>query len=479
MQGHRFSARLQACGVLQAALAILASFAATSAASAQDVVDVVAFTSNHVRVVEVDVSPQGFGRVIASTPLPPSFKPGGVVAADGGRYLLWTDLHGGVRAFDRRTRTGLVVPAPEFLWPSVGAQIVASDPYRPRVVIARPRTQDGDNGAYWMVDLTGGVPVLLGPTGASRPFSGFAAAYAASADLFFYTFRLGPLWLVDTWVVVVEGSTGREVGRWMVPGPIDGIRTDPHGQSVWLDHGGLEKRDAITGALQAASNQFSAANIVQLRSDSLLIRQGDFLVALDRDHLSELGRTRVGFTVSDGVRARGTQSLPGSDTVSAFTVRVTSLATLVSMGRTGRDDVYDYTCESLAVDAIGPDGRRRGVVELVGHLGAGAPSRGFTEQQMQCQAFGVLVRTPQAPEGLAADVTHGTVTLSWNLAMNASEYDLEYGFAAGQRAAVVPMGRATRITIPGVPPGVYFVRVRARNEVGASAASTEVRVVVP
>lgn len=473
------SLRKRSSDALNAALAICMLVGAGRDVAAQDVVDVVTFTSNHVRIVEVDVSPQGFGRVVASTPLPPSFKPGGVVAADGGRYLLWTDLYGGVRAFDRRSRTGLVVPAPEFLWPSVGAQIVASDPYRPRVVIARPGAQDSDNGAYWMVDLTGGGPVLLGPAGTSRPFSGFAAAHAASADLFFYTLRVGSAPVVDTWVVTVEASTGHEVRRWMVPGPIDGMRTDPHGQSVWLDHGGLEKRDAITGALQAASNQFSAANIVQLRADLLLIRQGDFLVALGRDHLTELGRTRVGFTVSDAVRARGTQSLPGNDAASAFTVRVTSRAALVSMGRTGRDDVYDYTCESLAVDAIGPDGRQRGSVELAGHLGGGAPSRGFTEQQMQCQATGVLVRTPEAPDGLAASVAHGTVTLSWHLAMDASEYDLEYGFAPGQRVAAMPVGHATRIAIPAVPPGVYFVRVRARNEVGASAASTEVRVVVP
>lgn len=433
------------------------------------------------RVVEVDVSPQGFGRVIASTPLPPSFKPVDVVAVGGGRFLLWTALQNygtSVLAFDRRTRTGFEVATPPSVHSVGGAQIVATDPYRPRVIIARTGTAGDGAGSYWMADLTGHAPVLLGPTGLTFPPAGFPAAYAAAADLFFYAFRVDSGPVVDTWVVTVEGSTGREVRRWMLSGRIDGIRTDPHGQSVWLDHAGLEKRDAATGELQAASIRFSAANIVEVKAELLLIRQGDFLVALDRDRLTELGRTRVAFTPPDTVRTRTAQSLPGNDAASAFTVRVTSLATLVSMGRTGRDDVYDYTCESLAVDAVGPDGRRRGSVELVGHLGAGAPSRGFTEQQMQCQAIGVLVRTPQAPDGLAANVTHGTVTLSWNPAMDASEYDLEYGFAPGQRVAALPVGRATQVAIPGVPPGVYFVRVRARNDLGTSAPSAEVRVVV-
>ena len=59
------------------------------------------------------------------------------------------------------------------------------------------------------------------------------------------------------------------------------------------------------------------------------------------------------------------------------------------------------------------------------------------------------------------------------------EFELEFGFAPGQRAGSARLGHTTSIAIPGVPPGVYYVRVKALNEVGPSPASADVRVVVP
>jgi len=53
------------------------------------------------------------------------------------------------------------------------------------------------------------------------------------------------------------------------------------------------------------------------------------------------------------------------------------------------------------------------------------------------------------------------------------------GIAPGQRAGSARLGHMTSIAIPGVPPGVYYVRVKALNEVGPSPASADVRVVVP
>ena len=49
----------------------------------------------------------------------------------------------------------------------------------------------------------------------------------------------------------------------------------------------------------------------------------------------------------------------------------------------------------------------------------------------------------------------------------------------GQRLASTPIGRPTALTVQNVPPGVYYVRLRATNEVGTSQTSNEVRVVVP
>lgn len=52
--------------------------------------------------------------------------------------------------------------------------------------------------------------------------------------------------------------------------------------------------------------------------------------------------------------------------------------------------------------------------------------------------------------------------------------------AAGGRAiATLNIGASTTITIPNVPRGTYYVRVRAINDLGVSAPSTDVRIDVP
>ncbi len=72
------------------------------------------------------------------------------------------------------------------------------------------------------------------------------------------------------------------------------------------------------------------------------------------------------------------------------------------------------------------------------------------------------------------------MTVSWGDPGDTEEFELEYGFASGQRAGSLRLAAGTtRLTIHDVPPGAYFVRARAVNEVGSSPASNEVRVVVP
>jgi len=44
--------------------------------------------------------------------------------------------------------------------------------------------------------------------------------------------------------------------------------------------------------------------------------------------------------------------------------------------------------------------------------------------------------------------------------------------------AVLPLGAQTSIGFPGIPPGRYFVRVRAVNALGVGLASEEMTVVV-
>lgn len=88
---------------------------------------------------------------------------------------------------------------------------------------------------------------------------------------------------------------------------------------------------------------------------------------------------------------------------------------------------------------------------------------------------------PQAPGPLTANVANGVVTLSWGAAAgNATTYVVEAGTASGlSNVGALPLGHLdTTFTTPA-PPGTYFVRVRAANAFGVSAATSEVTVVVP
>lgn len=85
---------------------------------------------------------------------------------------------------------------------------------------------------------------------------------------------------------------------------------------------------------------------------------------------------------------------------------------------------------------------------------------------------------PAPPTGLASVVNGATVRLTWNRSAGAQGYRLEAGTAPGFANLVnADMGDVT--AFEGiVPPGTYFVRVRAVNVQGVSTPSNEVQVQV-
>lgn len=81
---------------------------------------------------------------------------------------------------------------------------------------------------------------------------------------------------------------------------------------------------------------------------------------------------------------------------------------------------------------------------------------------------------PTAPSAFTASVTGSVVTLSWAASAGATSYEIEAGLSTGrQDAARIDTQNSSTSLTTSAPAGTYFVRVRARNSCGTSAATVE------
>jgi hypothetical protein len=99
-----------------------------------------------------------------------------------------------------------------------------------------------------------------------------------------------------------------------------------------------------------------------------------------------------------------------------------------------------------------------------------------------CTINGAFASPPEAPL-LNAPVVYGdrSVSLSWSGPPElANGYVVEAGSGPGLAdLASLTVDGGTTLIVPNVPTGSYYVRVRARNYIGVSVPSNEVRVDVP
>ena len=178
---------------------------------------------------------------------------------------------------------------------------------------------------------------------------------------------------------------------------------------------------------------------------------------------------------------------------------------IVTTGGTG---VFTWTAPSLFLGRCGHElparGRRLAWYDVLhaGHSGTGTsftvpgvPPGTYYVRLRAVNAFGtgpvsnevLLVvgaggnQLPDAPTNVLPFVSNGLLTLTWTSPSTGgpvADYIVEVGLASGaSNIASPPVGRPL-FTYSPVPPGFYFIRVRARNSAGVSAPSTEVLLVV-
>ena len=89
-------------------------------------------------------------------------------------------------------------------------------------------------------------------------------------------------------------------------------------------------------------------------------------------------------------------------------------------------------------------------------------------------------RPPRQPGALTGSLQNGVATLSWSVpahedGASPSGYLIEAGSGPGlANLASVPVGNVTSFQAGSVPPGVYYVRVRAMNDMGLGDPSNEI-----
>jgi hypothetical protein len=91
----------------------------------------------------------------------------------------------------------------------------------------------------------------------------------------------------------------------------------------------------------------------------------------------------------------------------------------------------------------------------------------------------VRVTEPAPPTGGTAEVAGHQVRLAWDAPFGATEYEVEAGSSTGLSNLARITVTEPQLVVDGVPSGVYYVRVRAINTIGKSAASRDVQVIVP
>ncbi|MEZ5289477.1 MAG: fibronectin type III domain-containing protein [Vicinamibacterales bacterium] len=394
---------------------------------------------------EVELGAIGrFGQAIGSG------APGQYLWTGGGRFAVSIAAR---TSYDTRTGQTVVLSATAF-----GA-IVVPDPVRPRLFVTRTDGVDG----LWSIDVSTGARTLVdaGPV-ATLSECVFAAssdelfcldAAAITARTMFRVTPAGRQTVFSGWIlapILVSGPPSHQLG-WVVTAdgafayfrrcdaPLPGF-PDFCGQAV------IVRLDLQTLAtLTLASTATAEALQWDESNERLLMYTGTGIRVLTKD-LVELGEATIAGQCHDVAISPHTGRLYLKVEYTYFGLWWSELTGF---------DAATYRLLAPGVLRTGP-----------------APSPG--------PCAGLLVLTaPGPPRDVRAAITGSAVSLAWTNIGGASAFILEAGVAPGRTDVTLYLGADPRVTIPNVPPGTYYLRVRGGNEFGGGRPSQEIQVVVP
>jgi hypothetical protein len=396
-------------------------------------------------LVEVPLTPTALAAVQRTITIPGRVWSGPVVSFDG-RYVVWIgstpspDTARRIMSFDRRSGQVNTLPI------EVPNGRLFADPTTLR---------------FFLVPATYPLSLLIIESSGVRT--------VALPDVW----SIGPLSSdgAELFAIRRTGSGGSETYRVVVLNPLSGaeLRTLPafssdvepvslllsrDGQRLYVatssDRPPVSIRvvDAASGA-QFASREFPEPPFIY---SSVAPK------ALDEKR----NRVFVGYSRLSGSVAQG----------SLIVLDGTTLATVGSGGGLSQM-VFDHT-QSIGVNAVSGSFYH-------GCSGLGVETWGASTEPMSVIATGLsgvcvslaLAVRPDAPGSASVDVSARRVTLNWSAVLGASDYVVEAGLEPGRPILAHPTGGMTQLVVNDVPPGTYYVRVRAVNEVGVGAASSE------
>ena len=395
---------------------------------------------------EYSVGFTNFGERGRTTVLPQTAGGSNWVPLSGSRYLVgisWSYSTGfALVAVDRRTRS-IVATLPT----TDRVAILIADPVRPRVFYSDGHKVlgfDASNLSSWIIS----------------PDTAFSMVYAPTVDrLYLLT---GPNPFIDPHtprqVTVVNATSGLVLNQFPTTG-LSGMVVDSGGRRLYMPVQGqtsffteIAAYDPETG-LEVARTAHPGELVLDEPRGLLFGTVSGAVTILDAGTLATIQQVSI-------PRLSG----PGNPRLSVRPGRLMSAVHVV------QGTVTSGHCWRQAITTFNIDGRSRGTLDLSDP--ASPPSRAFPCGEI------VLLEAPPSPSTPAASVVGSNVHLTWENAGNVSEFELQVGFAPGAPVLFHRVGLDTSIDVTNVPPGVYYLRVRAINEIGTSPPSPEIRLVV-